>query len=85
MKETFSHAQCNWIPTRCFLQKLKLPHRKTNQDLRALSYIGPSLRIALKSPLKTSTSSNSFKHNLNDYCLKKSNKKEWKVVGIIKL
>ena len=78
MKEIFPHGQCNWIPTSCFLQKLKLPHHKTNQDLRALSYIGPSLRNNLKKSLKTCTSSNSFKHNLNDYCLKKSIKKSEK-------
>ena len=43
MDEIFSHAECNGIPTRYSYQNLKLPHRKTNQGLRALSYIGPSL------------------------------------------
>ena len=36
MNEVFSHAEPNGIPTRCSYQKLKLPHRKTNQGLRAL-------------------------------------------------
>ena len=39
MDEIFSHAECR-IPTRYSFQKLKVPHRKTSQDLRALSYIG---------------------------------------------
>ena len=43
MNEIFSHPECNGIPTRCSYQKLRLSHRDTNQGLRALSYIGPSL------------------------------------------
>ena len=39
LDEIFSHAECR-IPTRYSFQKLKVPHRKTSQDLRALSYIG---------------------------------------------
>ena len=63
MNEVFSHAESNGIPTRCFYQKLKLPHCKTNQGLRALSYIGPSLWNKLDKSLKTSVSLNAFKHN----------------------
>ena len=73
--EVFSQAESNGILTRCSYQKLKLPHRKTNQDLRALSYIGPSLWNKLDKFLKTSVSLNSFKHNLKDYYFKKGNKK----------
>ena len=43
MDEFFSHADSNGIHQRYSYQKLKLPHRKTNQGLRALSYTGPSL------------------------------------------
>ena len=43
MDEIFSHAECKGIPTRYSYQKLKPPHRKTNQGLRTSSYIGPSL------------------------------------------
>ena len=43
MNESFSHVECNGIPTRCSYQRLKLSHFKTNQDLKALSYIDPSL------------------------------------------
>ena len=74
MNEVFSHAESNGIPTRCSYQKLKLPHRKTNQGLRALSYIGHSLWNKLDKSLKTSVSLNAFKHNLKDYYFKKANK-----------
>ena len=43
MDEIFYHAECNGIPTHYSYQNQKLPHCKTNQGLRALSYIGPSL------------------------------------------
>ena len=44
------------FPTRYSHQKLNLPHRKTNQGLRALSYIGSSLWNNLNNFLKTSVS-----------------------------
>ena len=66
MNEVCSHAESNEIPTRCTYQKLKLPHRKTNKDLRALSYIGPLLWNKLDKSLKTSVSLNALKHNLKD-------------------
>ena len=51
MDEFFSDAECNGIPTRYSYQKLKPPHRKTNQGLRALSYIGWSvIKITKISP-----------------------------------
>ena len=64
MDDIFSHAECNGIPTRYSYQKLKLPRRKTNQGLKALSYIGPSLWNNLHNSLKTSPSLNAFKHNI---------------------
>ena len=58
MNEVFSHAESNGISTRCSYQKLKLPHRKTSQGLRALSYIPHcGINIFL----------NAFIHNLKDY------------------
>ena len=66
MDEIFSHAECNVIPTRCSHQKLKT-HRKSNQGLRALSHIGPSLWNSQDEFLKTSASLNAFKHNIKDY------------------
>ena len=74
--EVFSHAEYNGIPTRCSYQKLKVPHRKINQGLRALSYIGPSLWNKVDKSLKTSVSLIAFKHNLRDYYFRKGNKKE---------
>ena len=65
MNEVFSHAESNGIPTRCSYQNLKLPHRKTNQGLGALSYIGPPLWNKLNKSLKVPVSLNAFKHNLN--------------------
>ena len=58
------------------IKSLELPHRKTNQGLRALLYIGTSLWNKLDKSLKISVSLNAFKHNLKDYYFKKGNKKE---------
>ena len=66
MDEVFFKAECNRIPTRYSYQKLKLPHRKTNQGLRALSYVGPFWWNKLDNSLKMSTSLNTFKHNLKN-------------------
>ena len=74
MNEIFFNDECIGIPTRGSFQKLKLPRRKTNQGLRALSYIGPSLWNNLDRPLKASVSLNSFKHNLKDHYLGKNDK-----------
>ena len=71
MDETFSHAECNGIPTRYSYQKLKLPHRKTNQVLRALSYIASAL---WNNQDKACLSA--FKHNIKDYYFRKGSKKE---------
>ena len=78
MNEVFSHAESNGIPTCYFYQKLKLPHCKTNQGLRALSYIGPSLWNKLDKSLKTSVSLKAFKHNFKDYYSRKVIKKSEK-------
>ena len=74
MNELFSHAEYNGIPTRHSYQKLKLPRRKTNQGLRALSYIGPSLWNNLDNSLKKSPSLNAFKHNIKHQFFKNANK-----------
>ena len=76
MDKFFSHTNCNGIPARYSYQKLKLPHRKTNQGLRALSYISPSLWNNQDKSLKTSASLNAFKHNIKDYYFRKGNKKK---------
>ena len=71
LDEIFSYAECNGISTRYSYQKLKIPRRKTNQGLRALSYIGPSLWNNLDKSLKTSVSLNAFKHNVKDHYFRK--------------
>ena len=76
MLMTSSHAESNGIPTRYSYQKLKLPHCKTNEGVRTLSYIDPSLCNKLDKSFKTSVSPNACKCNLKDYYLRKSNKKE---------
>ena len=73
MNKIFFHVESDGIPTRASFQKLKLPRRKTNQGLRALSYIGPSLWNKLDKSLKASVSLNVFKHNIKDYYLRKNN------------
>ena len=82
MDEIFYHAECNGISTRYSYQRLKLPYRKTNEGLRALSYIGSSLWNNQDKSLKTSTSFNSFKHNIKDYYFRKGNKKRVIVIMI---
>ena len=72
MNEIFFNAECHGIPTRGSFQKLKLPRRRTNQGLRALSYVDPSLWNSLEKSLKSSTSLNAFKHNIKEYYLGKS-------------
>ena len=74
MDEVFSKVECNGIPTRYSYQKLKLPHRKTNQGLRALSYVGPSLWNNLDKLLKTSASLNTFKHDIKNQFFRMNNK-----------
>ena len=48
------------------LSKLKLTDRTTNQCLRGLSYIGPSLWSGEGNSLKRSASLNAFKHYIQD-------------------
>ena len=67
MDEIFYYAEYNGITTHYSYQKLKSSHRKTNEGLRALPYIGPSLWNNQDKSLKTSASLNSFKHNIKDY------------------
>ena len=80
MDEIFYHAEYNGIPTCYSYQKLKLPHRKTNQGLRALSYVGPLLWNNQDKSLKTSASLNEFKNNIKYYSFQKGLKR---VIGII--
>ena len=48
--------------------------KKTNQGLRALSYVGPSLWNNLDKSLKTSASLNTFKHDIKNQFFRMNNK-----------
>ena len=65
--EIYVPLETNGVHTRSSYQKLNVPHRKTNVGQKALSYVGPSLWNNLKKTLKTSTSLNTFKHNIKKH------------------
>ena len=67
MDEVFSKVEMGYS-----YQKLKLPHRKTNQGLRALSYV--SLVWNNLDLLKTSASLNTFKHDIKNQFFRMNNK-----------
>ena len=50
--------------TRRSFNKLRIPNQKTNRGLKILSFVGPRLWNCLPNSLKSSTSANTFKHNL---------------------
>ena len=56
-------------------QKLNVPHRKTNVGQKALSYVGPSLWNNLNKTLKSSTSLNTFKHDIKKHYFNELKKK----------
>ena len=62
--EIYVPLETNGVHMRSSYQKLNVPHRKTNVGQKALSYVGPSLWNNLNKMLKTSTSLNTFKHNI---------------------
>ena len=74
MDEISSHAERNRIPTCYSYPKLKLPHRKANQGLRAKSYFGPSLWNNQYRSLKTSASLNASKHKIKGCYFRKGDK-----------
>ena len=65
--EIYVPLEINGIHTRSSYQKLNVPHRKTNVEQKALSYVGPSLWNNLNKTLKTSASLNAFKHNIKQH------------------
>ena len=74
--EIYVPLETNGVHTRSSYQKLNVPHRKTNVGQKALSYVGPSLWNNLNKTLKTSTSLNTFKHNIKKHYFNKLKKKE---------
>ena len=75
--EIYVPLETNGVHTRSSYQKLNVPHRKTNVGQKALSYVGPSLWNNLNKTLKTSTSLNTFKHNIKQHYFNKLKKKSF--------
>ena len=69
--EIYFRAEPSTINTRSSFQRLKQPLRKSNKGLNSASCSGPSSRNKLPVGIKRSGSSNSFKHNVKNYCLTK--------------
>ena len=69
--EIYFPAAPSNINTRTFFQRLKQPLRKSNKGLNSASYSGSSLWNKLLVEIKSSGSTNSFKHNVKSYYLTK--------------
>ena len=69
--ETYFPAEPSNINTRSSFQRLQQPLRKSNKSLNSASCRGPSLWNKLPIEIKRSGSTNSFKHNVKNYCLTK--------------
>ena len=74
--EIYVPLETNEVHTRSLYQKLNVPHRKTNVGQKALSCVGPSLWNNLNKTLKTSTSLNTFEHNIKQHYFNELKKKE---------
>ena len=74
--EIYVPLETNGVQTHSSYQKFNVPHRKTNVGQKALSYVGPSLWNNLNKTLKTSTSLNTFKHNIKKHSFNELKKKE---------
>ena len=69
--EIYFPAEPSNINTRSSFQRLKQPLRKSNKGLNSASYSGSSLWNKLLVEIKSSGSTNSFKHNVKSYYLTK--------------
>ena len=69
LKEIFEFPPHCRIDTRNKFSKLKIPFRKTNMGQKAFSFVGPSLWNSLPELIKKTDNSNTFKHNVKNYCL----------------
>ena len=74
--EIYVPLETNGVHTCSSFQKLNVPHRKINIWQKALSYVGSSLWNNLNKTLETSTSLNTFKHNIRAHYLNELKKKE---------
>ena len=69
---TFLSCWWKWCTFALIQKKVKLPFRKTKQEIQSLSYVGPNTWNSLSDHLKSITSVSSFKHYVKEYLLKKS-------------
>ena len=76
MSEIYFPADQNGINTRHSYNRLILPARKTNAGLKALSYIGPATWNKVPHSIKCSKTLNGFKHNIKEFYLLETRKKE---------
>jgi len=74
--ELFFPLENRIVSTRYSYQKLKLPRRKTNIGLKALSFVGPSIWNNLNNSLKSVTNLNTFKHNIKEHFFKELKKRD---------
>ena len=63
--EIYVPLETNGVHSRSSYRKLNVPHLKTNVGQKAISYAGPSPWKNLNKTLRTSTSLNAFKNNIN--------------------
>ena len=68
--EIFFPVNNNGVTTHSCNKKLKLPFRNSKLGMQSLLYLGPSTWNKLPSSLKTATSVNCFKHDINKYFIK---------------
>ena len=68
--EVFCPVDDNGVATYCCNKKLKLPFLNSKLGMQSLSYVWPSTWKKFNN-LKTATSVNCFKHNIEKYFLKK--------------
>ena len=76
LDEIYVLLETNGVHTSSSYQKLNVLHRKINVGQKVLSYVGLSLWNNLKKTLKTSTSLNTFKHNIKQHYFNELKKKE---------
>ena len=75
-KELFFPTEETAIRTRSSFQKLKIPRRKTNIELKSLSYTGPSLWNNLNENLKRSSSIDDFRRKIKEFYFEELKKKK---------
>ena len=76
LDEIYVPLETNGVHTRSSYQKLSVHHRKTNAGQNISSYVGASTWNNLNKTLKTSTSLDAFKYNIEQYYFNELKKRE---------